>query len=282
MPADRFPTIDLIVATVGRTVEPAALLDSIERQRYAALRIVVVDQNEDDRLAPTMTRATPRLLHVRSERGLSRARNAGLAVIEADIVGFPDDDCTYPEGLLERVARRFVERPDLDGLTGRTADATGRSAAGWPELAQVVDREHVWHGGNSATTFLRSELVRRVGSFDESLGLGAGTPWLSGEDTDYLVRALDLGARIEYDPAAVVVHELRGPDGLTATGAREGAAVGYILGKHRYPPRTVARMLIRPLGGALVSLARRDVARARFHASTFRGRARGYFAGRAA
>ena len=205
-----------------------------------------------------------------------------LAVIEADLVGFPDDDCTYPDDLLERVARHFAGRADLDGLTGRTADAVGRSASGWPGTTRLLDREHVWHGGNSATSFLRAELVRRVGAFDESLGLGAGTPWSSGRTpTTSCVRSISVRA-LSTTPTIVVTHELRGADGLTGIGAREGGGVGYILGKHRYPVSTVAKMIVRPLGGTLVSLLHRDTGRARFHASTFRGRVRGYRAGRAA
>jgi hypothetical protein len=197
-------------------------------------------------------------------------------------VAFPDDDCVYPDDLLERVARRFAERPGLAGLTGRTADAAGRSSGRWGTVPRGVDRAGVWHGGSSATTFLRSSLVTRVGTFDESLGIGSGTPWASGEDTDFLVRALDLGAHIEFDPEIVVIHELRAGTGLVAAGAREGAAVGYILGKHRYPPRAVARMAVRPLGGMLASLACGDATRARFQAATLRGRLLGYRAGRRA
>jgi len=280
--ATGLPTFDLILATVGRTAEPQALLESLERQTYTGFRVIVVDQNDDDRLAETLARQDLTVLRLRTERGLSRARNAALDAAEADLVGFPDDDCMYPEDLLERVARTFERRPELDGLTGRTEDAGGRSAPGWPPAPCTLDRERVWHGGNSATTFLRASIVRCVGAFDEAMGLGAGTPWSSGEDTDYLVRALDAGARIEYDPSLVVVHALRGAGGLATAGAREGAAVGYILGKHRYPPRTVGRMLVRPLGGAATSLARLDADRARFHARTFRGRLRGYLAGRSA
>jgi hypothetical protein len=61
-----------------------------------------------------------------------------------------------------------------------------------------------------------------------------------------------------------------------AEGDRDGASVGYILCKHWYPKRTVGRMLIRPIGGALVALARHDGTEARFHLSTLRGRLLGY------
>jgi hypothetical protein len=52
--------------------------------------------------------------------------------------------------------------------------------------------------------------------------------------------------------------------------------VGYILRKHAYSKRMVARMLVRPIGGALVAIARRDRGQAAFHLSTLRGRLLGY------
>jgi GT2 family glycosyltransferase len=282
----QLPTFDLIVATIGRTVELAALLDSLTKQSHPALRVVVVDQNDDERLAPVLGRYEQALTveRLHSSPGLSRARNAGLAIVAADLVAFPDDDCSYPPDLLERVARRFAEQPALEGLTGRTAAADGSASARWGAGRAVVTRANVWHAGNSASTFLRASIVRRIGPFDEALGLGSRTPASSGEEVDYLVRAVSAGARVEYDPTVVVTHALPQPDAtrLAALGRRDGAGVGYILGKHRYPRHTVALLLLRPLGGALVSLARRDVARAHFHVATLRGRLEGFRAGRAA
>ena len=123
--------------------------------------------------------------------------------------------------------------------------------------------------------FLRVDLISRVGDFDEQLGLGSGFPWSSGEETDYLIRALDAGARIEYDPELLVEHAPNRRE-LRAIGARDGASVGYLLRKHRYPRSVLARMFARPVGGALLAIARRDSQSAHFHVATFRGRLAGY------
>jgi GT2 family glycosyltransferase len=255
------PSFDLVVATVGRTAELGRLLDSLEAQRYPRLRTIVVDQNADERVAEVLAGRGLELTHVRAPLGLSRARNVGLREVSGDVVGFPDDDCAYPPGLLDRLADRFAGDPGLDGLTGRAEDAEGRSSSSWKPDPAVLTLDNLWNRANAATTFLRRELVHRLGSFDERLGLGSGEPWSSGEETDYLVRALAAGGRIVYDPSVVVLH---------------GASMGYLLRKHGYPPRTVARMLVRPVGGALLALARLDVPRARYYAATLRGRIRGY------
>jgi GT2 family glycosyltransferase len=256
---------DLVLATVDRLAELTRFLDSLERQTYREFRLLLVDQNGDDRLESLLREhGSIEVVHLRSPRGLSRARNAALRELRADIVAFPDDDCVYPDDLLERVTRRLSS--SLDGVTGRSS-----AAASWAPEAAALTRANLWNRAISYTIFLRREIVERVGGFDERLGL----PSSSGEEIDYLVRALDAGARIDYDPSLVVEHaeEPRDPRRVAA---RDGRSIGYILRKHRYPPSAVARMLIRPAGGALLAALRNDRARARFHASTLRGRALGY------
>jgi glycosyltransferase involved in cell wall biosynthesis len=273
------PSFDLVLATVDRVEEPGRLLDSLHRQTHRAFRVIVVDQNEDDRVDRLLSEyGSLELDRVRAPRGLSRARNAALGQLRADIVAFPDDDCAFPPDLLERVARRLAEDPRLDGLTGRAAERQGRSSASWARDAAALTRDNLWNRAISFTIFLRTSLVETVGEFDERLGLGSGEACSSGEEIDYLVRALDAGARIEYDPELVVLHEHKAFSAATlrATGARDGASVGYILRKHRYPLGTVGRMLVRPLGGTVLALARRDRVRAGFHLATLRGRVLGY------
>jgi glycosyltransferase involved in cell wall biosynthesis len=269
------PSFDLVVATVGRVAELGELLDSLDRQTHRDFRVLLVDQNDDDRLVGALGSRGFEIEHLTAARGLSRARNAALPRVLADVVAFPDDDCVYPPGVLERVARRLADEPSVDGLTGRAADSDGRSAPSWRRDGALLTRDNLWNRAISYTIFLRAPVVAWIGAFDEQLGLGAGTPWSSGEEIDYLVRAIDGGARIEYDPDLVVIHEPEARP-ARAVAARDGASIGYLLRKHRYPPGAVARMLVRPAGGALAALARRDPGRAGFHASTLRGRLHGY------
>jgi glycosyltransferase involved in cell wall biosynthesis len=190
------PSFDLVVATVGRNAELATLLESIEAQGFPRVRVLVVDQNEDGSVSELLRGRAVEMLHLSSERGLSRARNVALARVEADLVAFPDDDCRFEPGTFRRVAERFAADATLDGLTGRSADDAGRSAPSWKRDAAVLDPDNLWNRAISYTIFLRRELVERVGAFDEQLGLGSGRPWSSGEEIDYLVRALRSGAHI--------------------------------------------------------------------------------------
>lgn len=270
---------DLVTATVDRARDLDALLRSLDAQTYTRFRLVVVDQNTDDRVAPVLA-AHPDVetLHLHSLRGLSRARNVALAAVAGDVVAFPDDDCVYAPDLLERVARRLAADPTLDGLTGRAVSDDGSSDPSWEASAAVLDPDNLWNRVISFAIFLRRGVVEGVGAFDERLGLGAGSLWSSGEEVEYVLRAIGAGARIQYDPSLTVTHPSKryAPHELRAVGLRDGASVGWILRRHGYGPRTTARMLLRPVGGIAASLARGDLRRASFHAATLRGRVRGY------
>jgi GT2 family glycosyltransferase len=160
-------------------------------------------------------------------------------------------------------------------LSARAESRDGHSSPSWQPEPAVLDAANLWNRGISFGIFLRRELAERVGRFDEELGLGAGTPWSSGEEIDFLIRAVAAGGRIEYDPSLVVFHEEKEPADLRRLGYRDGASVGYLLRRHRYPLRKRARMLLRPLAGAAVAALRRDRPRAAFHLATLRGRLAG-------
>lgn len=279
------PTFDLVVATVGRTDELGRLLRSLDHQTHTAFRVLVVDQNPDDRLEPVLA-GHPGLevLRLRSEPGLSRARNAAAPHLQADVVGWPDDDCFYPDSLLADVAGVFRERPWVDGVSGQAADPHGRPSGRWGQEPCEITPDTVWNRATSHTIFLRRHALEAAGLFDEAFGLGSGTPWHSGEEIELLVRAMRGGARVLYEPAVVILHPAKAstPDQERALARRDGASVGYILARHRYGSRMLARMATRPIGGAALALLHRNPRLARMHLDVLRGRLAGYRAGRAA
>jgi len=67
------PSFDLVVATVDRVEELERLLASLQEQTHGAFRVLLIDQNADDRLA-----AASRLLLPRRLRGPA----GGIATVD--------------------------------------------------------------------------------------------------------------------------------------------------------------------------------------------------------
>ena len=271
----------IIIATINRTEENRRLLESIAAQQYNDIEVFFADQNDDDRLNPIL--AQYRLLFpiflLRSQKGLSRARNEALAFAKGEIICFPDDDCWYPPGLLIEVDRCMRENPHIAGFTGRCTDEHGRlSAGGESRRPGLLNRHNVWRSGVSATMFLRSNVLKQVGGFDEELGVGAGTPFQSGEDTDMLLRAIEEGFEIQYLPSLVIYHPLPPQYSRAAvTRARlYGAGMGQVLRKHGERPIWSYYYILYPLGGALMALLQGDLGLARIRVARAFGRLQGW------
>jgi GT2 family glycosyltransferase len=279
-------TVTLVCATRGRQAEVERFLKSVSGSRTdSTIRIVLVDQNPDDRLGRVIEEFGDKLTieRVRTEPGKSRALNIALQGVKADIVGFPDDDCWYLPNTVERVADFFACHPEVAGLTGICVDANGKMSnvarletqAGW------VNRRNVWRRCTAAAMFLRQEAVVAVGGFDETLGVGASTPWRSGEEIDYVLRAIQQGFTVWYDPTLVVGHPnpvVRYDEGARRRALNYGRGMGRVLRKHGAGfSYFVARALVRPLGGAVLFLLAARWARARYHWCVFLGRLEGWF-----
>jgi glycosyltransferase involved in cell wall biosynthesis len=234
---------------------------------------MLIDQNEDDRLAAMAGAWASRLRLERivvPPRGVSQARNAGLARLQGEsFIAFPDDDCCYePDTLLaaEAVFERFSA---VDVLIGDWSGIDER----FPSIAANADvrfcnRYTVLRRSPTYALFFRRSAVDRVDSFDETLGPGGGTPWLCGEDTDYLLRAGGVGARTAFIPAVRVRHP-----NVEVAGAAD-KAFGYgrgrmrVLAKHCYPRWFQVASVIHPL----VRCITRDRGARRFRWHLFRGR----------
>ena len=263
-------TFDLVVATVDRVEPLARLLASLERQSHRAFRVLLVDQNEDDRLDDGARGRTGSsiVVRLRSPRGLSRARNDALPHLEADVVAFPDDDCEYPDDLLERVAAGSRGLDGLDVLSGRRPRpllaVAGRGRRG------RSTRDNVWNRGISAAIFLRRDLVERVGRVRRAArARRAGRRGRPARRSTSSIRAAHArrAAFATTRRSSSATRRRTSTRRAPAVGFRDGASVGYLLRKHRYGPRTVARMLVRPAGGALLA---RPAATAPARASTRR------------
>jgi len=274
----------LVLATVGRVKELDRFLQFLARQTFNDFELIVVDQNPDDRLVSVLEPFQVQFLikHLRSTRGASRARNVGLRAMQGEIVAFPDDDCWYPKMLLEQVNYLFQSNPEFSGFAGIPLDENGEVASGRFDLERgSIHSGNVWTRTIAVTLFFERKVVDRIGGFDESLGVGAGTPWGAGEETDYSLRAIENGFKLLFDPDLIVHHPMITPGYGKSSRQKQlkySRGIGRVMRKHHYPLLTVAYHWLRPFGGTIVSLLLFRCSKALYHWSILRGRVTGWSA----
>jgi glycosyltransferase involved in cell wall biosynthesis len=276
-------SVSLIVATRYRTAEVKKLLNSLAAQSFQAFDVIVVDQNEDDRLVPVLEAydKTLRLRHVRSNTsGKAAANNVGLRNCEGDVIGFPDDDCWYAPDLLQRIVDGFDTHPEWDGMTGCEAPSEEfvRNDR-FDQVAGQVVQDNIMRRHISFAAFFRRKQLADL-FYDERLGIGADTIWGSGEETDFILRFLKRGCWIQYEPSLVVYHPDwgKGPYTLAAIAKarRYGMGMGRILQDHGFPASLTLMYMSRPLLGGVYTLLLGKPRKALYHWSIFVGRVGGW------
>lgn len=263
----------LIVATRGRVGEVERLLASLAALQGSVPRILLMDQNEDGRLAPVVGEWQTRLRiehHVIPPRGVSQARNAGLSLLaDEPFVAFPDDDCTYEPNALQQAEAAFMSHAEVDALISTWSDFHEPLP---PQAGELVvercTRISALRQSPTYTLFFRRAGILRAAGFDQTLGPGGGTPWLCGEDADYLIRAGGPACLIGRTAAIRVHHPRVHTVGDAAKAFGYGRGRMRVLAKHAYPWWFHLASILHPLALCL----RSSGAERRFRWHLFRGR----------
>jgi len=207
-----------VVATRNRHDELMRFVESLRKQKGADVAVlVVVDQSEPEiaeknKTALGFVTDIP-ILYARDEGlGPSRARNLGLQLIYEEIsaaqepvfIAFPDDDCVYPEGLLEGVLRLIKTHPSSDFFALPYGDETG-IAPRFPKIPQYINLWNALPVTSAVGLFVKASALVDM-FFDEKIGPGTDVP--GGEETDLVIRLLARGRRGVYDPTQVVYHKV--------------------------------------------------------------------------
>ena len=216
--------VSVIIATRDRPEDLSDCLEALRGLDPPPGEIVVVDSasGEAAGAATVAGRWNARLIRL-EQPGLSRARNAGALAATGRILAFLDDDCRVDPGWLldlcagftddgvevvtgqllpreiETEAQRLFLRyshMDLRGFIPRRYERGVSPSPHWP-----IDAWRMGSGGNLA---VRADVLRRLGGFRLSLGLG--TPARGGEDLFLLWSIVRGGGAVVYRPGAMAWH----------------------------------------------------------------------------
>jgi glycosyltransferase involved in cell wall biosynthesis len=222
--------VSIVLATYDRPEELRECLASLFNQdTERCLEIIVVDNNPSSGLTTRVISDFPGVVLVRETRkGLSYARNAGIAVSRGDIIIATDDDVIMPRNWLEKLVAPF-SRSDVMVVTGNVLpheleteaqqlfEMYGGLGRGFERREVDKDwfdsfRRHAvptWTLGATANAAFSSTIFSnpQIGLMCEALG--PGMPSGVGEDTYLFYKVIKAGQKIVYEPEAYVWHKHR-------------------------------------------------------------------------
>ena len=221
------PRASVVVPTLCR--KPDALLrtiDSLLAQDYPDYEVIVVDNRHDERAGPLPPLPLDSPVRVVRERrrGISAARNRGVAVATGDLVAFTDDDAVVERDWLRVLGSRFAVDTEVEAIGGAVLPSELQTE---PQLwfeefyggftrsfrAETLSRKRRQSGvfpyapatfGAGCNMAFRRLTLERTGGFITSLG--AGTPARGGEDLAMFIELVTGGATVAFEPAALVRH----------------------------------------------------------------------------
>lgn len=202
-----WPRFSVIVCTYNGAATIGECLEGIERLDYPDYEIIVVDDGSTDGVGEIAEKFDCRVIRTEN-RGLSNARNTGLAAADGELVAYLDDDA-YPDPHWLRYLARTFMTTDHVGVGGPNISPPGdgalaecvANAPGNPIHVLLTDQqaEHI-PGCNMA--FRRASLVE-VGGFDPRFRV-------AGDDIDVCWQLEQAGGSLGYCAAAMVWHHRRG------------------------------------------------------------------------
>ncbi len=169
------PQVSVVVPTFNRGEVLPRALDSILGQTFGAFELIVVDDGSIDATAELVERDYPDVHLLRQEnRGVSAARNAGIAAAQGEWIAFLDsDDAWLPEKLQRQMealetepGHRFCHTDEIWIRDGQRVNPTAKYAksGGW------VYQSCLPHCVISPSSVLmHRDLLSETGNFDESL-----------------------------------------------------------------------------------------------------------------
>ncbi len=210
-------SVSVAISTLDRPDALARCLDALLSGTALPAEVVVVDQGEGVETRQVIEAREDRgshLVYVRqARRGLSASQNEAVRRTTQPLVAALDDDAVPEPDWLRRVVAA-LETKRYDVVTGRLLplerETPGRYAVSSRRSTRAktyTGRALPWAIGSGSNFALPREWYERAGGCDERLG--TGSPGLAANDMDLFYRLLRAGARIRYEPALVVRHELK-------------------------------------------------------------------------
>lgn len=193
-----------VLCTLNREKELIDSINSILNQGYSDIEIIVVDQSEKSK--EYIADIDDRIMYLHSEKkGLSRNRNIGIKRASGDYICLMDDDALYAENTLKHICE-IISKYDPDLLGGVIVDhKTKEYYIGETKKHDdgFISSRDLFSCCSSAALIFKKKICEKI-VFDEMLGIGER--WGSGEEIDFVTRAMYEGSKFYFSKQILVYH----------------------------------------------------------------------------
>ncbi|WP_094549491.1 glycosyltransferase family 2 protein [Petroclostridium xylanilyticum] len=190
------PLVSVIILTWNRKEDTLECIDSIYKQSYKNIEIIVVDNASTDGTPQAIKKTYPevKLIHLPHNLGCPEGRNVGIVNSSGEILFFLDNDAIIEPHSLNKIVTRITAEEKLGIVQAKIIEDPSKF------YVDISDKErytHLFSGGASA---FKKEVFDKVGLYPNDF-------FGQAEESDLALRALEYGYNILYFPQAIIFHK---------------------------------------------------------------------------
>jgi glycosyltransferase involved in cell wall biosynthesis len=232
-PSVTLPSMTIAICTRDRTASVERLLVVLHPlvgklpAASGPCEILIVDNVPSDDRTHELAGRWSGVRYVREPRlGLNFARNRAVREARGELLAFLDDDVIPDRHWLDGLSDAWTANRDAALFTGQVLpmeleseaqiafEARGGFRRGFDRMryGPVMPGNSLYPAGvgtfgTGANMTFRTEVLRKLGGFDEALDTGASVP--GGGDLDIFYRTIRAGYPLVYEPRFLVFHQHR-------------------------------------------------------------------------
>lgn len=242
--------VSIVIPTYNNAHYLQEAIDSVLRQTYQQIELIVVDDGSIDSTKTILARYGDTIIYVyQKNKGPSAARNKGISIAKGDYIGFLDADDVIMPQKIEMQIKLLWDKRDV-GIAycwRRFIDEKGNAL---PQIGKTTVRGKILDSllenslFPSSVLLFRRNVVSETGLFDEEL--------FTGEDWDYCLRAATKGFTFDYVPEFLVNYRVHGSSECDNYGKMEKSDLRFI--EKAYSTSAATEDLIEKKNRALFSI----------------------------
>lgn len=197
------PLVSVIIPVCNGERYVAHAVESVFKQDYRPFEVILVDDGSTDKTAKIIGKYDNVQYIYQSNKGVSSARNKGIAASRGEILAFLDSDDFWPPNRLTVTIRYLDRHPEVGYVLGRqmTFVESGCAVAvpAWVKAEWLAEPQDA---SNTGVLVVRRVTFDRIGLFNKD--------YKGGEDTEWLVRASEVGVPMARLPEVVLHRRIHG------------------------------------------------------------------------
>jgi len=174
----RMSSVSVIIPTYNGGEHILDAIESVLRQTYAPLEIIVVDDGSQEDILRVLSPVSQKITYIRQDNaGPSAARNRGIRAARGEFIAFIDDDDIWHPEKIEAQMRMMKQYPDC-GMVYSYPVFMDENGSPLPTRVPYCPSGYIYydfvrcnHISTTSTVLVRSSVIKHVGFFDESIGV---------------------------------------------------------------------------------------------------------------